>query len=214
MNTTGAALRELLLKEARLLARRPREALMPLAFSAVIGLGVATIAIEASTALSGLVASQLFFAYYSVVQGITREQIEGSLEGIRLSPSDPLLPLSAKTVSTLFFILLGGLSYITVLSLLSSPPPASPEGLIAWTLAISPGLASISGLASSILAYSDDPGILATHVTAALSAPLYLATLESGLRSAAGDPAAAVQALPASLAVTLISSAFAKIALD
>jgi len=211
---TLAALRELALKEARLAARRPREAAMPLAFAAVTGASVAAFAAGADAALAGLIASHLFLAYYLVLQGVVREQLEGSLDGLRTAPADPILALLAKTAAAASLIALGGAVYAASLAALSSPPPASPLGLLAWTLAVAPGLAGIAGLAASLLAYSSEPGVLAAHLSAALTAPLYLATIDAGLRAAAGDAGAALPALPASLAVAALATAYARLALE
>ena len=204
----------LMAKEARLLARRPREALLPAGLSGVAGLAVASFASGPDAALSGLIAVQLFLSYYLALQGMVREQAEGSLDGLRLSPVDPILVVAAKAAASASLLALGSAVYVTALALFSSPPPASPLGLIAWSLALTPGLAGISGLASSMLAYSSEPGLLAPHVTAALSAPLYLASVEHGVRAAAGDASAALNALIPSAAAALLAVGFARLALE
>ncbi len=204
----------LLSKEARLLARRPREALLPAALSGVAALATASFASGPDAALSGLIAVQLFLAYYLVLQGIVREQAEGSLDGLRLSPVDPLIVVAAKAAASSLLLVLGSAVYVAALTVFSSPPPANPLGLLAWSAALAPGLAGVSGLASSMLSYTTEPGLIAPHVTAALSAPLYLASVEHGVRAAAGEASAALGALIPSMAATLLTLGFARLALE
>jgi ABC-type transport system involved in cytochrome c biogenesis permease component len=177
-----AAFLALLLKDFKLLSRRPHEVLSLSIATAVIGLAVAYIvsspvglaASNTAVALT-LAAGQLVSLFISAIAAgflaVLREAEKGTLDGIRSTPVPPEAVYLAKLVYTFTLTLIIALSYTLTAGLLATYSKLFTGQYIAAVLVASLYFAAASALTSFMIVYSEARSLLAMVVLAGLLTP-------------------------------------------
>lgn len=205
-------------KEALHYAREPLDAattvLSALAAGAAVGVTARSFHWAPESLLApGLALTMIYVSINAALHSFISDRESGALDGLRLSPVDPGLVALAKMVIAYPLILAGGLAYLASVAFLTG---AWTPYSIPWTIASSLAFAAISGLAASILTFSEKPGLLAPQMVAALSLPYLLAATPPLNAAAAGlEPGGrGVAALAVPIAITTASVALARAALE
>lgn len=175
-------IRRMLWKDAKLEMRNIPELgsaiIFSIASSSLLGFSLDRLSLRDPLPLAGtgLTLIALFLAVFTSVMTVVREEDLGTLDGIRMSPVDPLifflskLILSIALLESLLFI-----SFITTLALSGWRQGA----LFLFALISSSGLylASISSLASALSVYLRARGVLLPTMILVLSLPVIQETL-------------------------------------
>ncbi len=190
--------------EARNLPELGGAAIFSVASSSLLGFSLSRLPVEDPLPLAGtgLMLIALFLSVFTSVMTVVREEDLGTLDGIRMSPVEPVTFFLAKLLLT--FILLETLitlSFLTTVGL-----SGWTEGAIyLYSLVASSGvyLASISALSSAISVYLRARGVLLPTMILVLSLPIIQETL-SFLTS--GDYSRTVILATSGLLFSLIAS--------
>ena len=174
--------RRILWKDLKLEARNLPElggaAIFSVASSSLLGFSLSRLPVRDPLPLAGtgLVLIALFLSVFTSVMTVVREEDLGTLDGVRMSPIEPVTFFLAKLLLTFFLLeILITLSFLTTVGL-----SGWTEGAIyLYSLVASSGvyLASISALSSAISVYLRARGVLLPTMILVLSLPIIQETL-------------------------------------
>ncbi len=174
--------RRILWKDLKLEARNLPElggaAIFSVASSSLLGFSLSRLPVRDPLPLAGtgLVLIALFLSVFTSVMTVVREEDLGTLDGVRMSPVEPVTFFLAKLLLTFFLLeILITLSFLTTVGL-----SGWTEGAIyLYSLVASSGvyLASISALSSAISVYLRARGVLLPTMILVLSLPIIQETL-------------------------------------
>jgi len=139
-----------------------------------------------------LVTVILFQSVFSAYNSFLKEVESGTIEGLRLVPTGGEIVYSAKMLYSTASIFAFTIIYTGAFAFFSGGVDAYMLGIVAWILAASVMLGSVSSLASAMMIYSRSASIMAPALILVLSAPFFyiasgpLDTIAQGYRPEPG----------------------------